>query len=90
MGRVVVGKIDKHLGLRIAQAWSEAGISLEQAATALDLSTTDFAELEAGDERISAFRLARISVFFGRSIGWFYAGLPGQSAFDLKSKSSSI
>jgi transcriptional regulator with XRE-family HTH domain len=90
MGRVVAGKIDKHLGLRIAQARSDAGVSLDEAAAAVDMSTADFAALEAGEARISAFRLASISKYFGRTIGWFYAGLPGQSAFDAKSNSSSV
>lgn len=90
MGRVEVGKIDQHLGMRIAQARSEAGVNLDEAAAALEMSKADFAALEAGDQRVSAFRLARISKYFGRSIGWFYAGLPGQSAFDSSLRSSSI
>ena len=90
MGRVVLEKIDKHLGMRIAQARSEAGLSLEAAAAAIDLTDPAYAALEQGDQRVSAFVLANLSRLFGRTIGWFYEGLPGQSAFVGAPKSSSV
>ena len=76
--------------MRIAQARSEAGLSLEVAAAALDLTEQAFAALEQGDQRVSAVVLANLSRLFGHTIGWFYEGLPGQSAFDSATKSSSV
>ena len=90
MGRVVVRKIDKHLGMRIAQARSSSSISLDAVAAALELSVADYDALERGERRVSAFALAILSRQFDRPISWFYEGLPGQSVFRRDAKPSSV
>ncbi|MEM9570352.1 MAG: helix-turn-helix transcriptional regulator [Pseudomonadota bacterium] len=82
--------IDKHLGMRIAQARSDSGVSLDEVAAALEVSVAEYAALERGEQRVSAFVLANISRLFGRSISWFYEGLPGQSVFKRGAKPSSV
>lgn len=82
--------IDKHLGMRIAQARSDSGISPDAVAAALELSVADYGALERGEQRVSAFVLANLSRLFGRSISWYYEGLPGQSVFNRDAKPSSV
>lgn len=82
--------IDKHLGMRIAQARSDSGVSPDAVAAALEVSVADYDALERGEQRVSAFVLANVSRLFGRSISWFYEGLPGQAVFNRGAKPSSV
>lgn len=78
--------IDAHLGKRIAQARQDAGTLAHAVAEQLDLPVSTYHGIERGERRVSALDLARISRLFGLPIGWFYQGLPGQSAFDRSAK----
>lgn len=89
-GRAVMRRIDQHLGKRIAQAREIKRLSVEQIATSLNLSIRDYSAMERGDRRVGAFELAQLSGILGKTISWFYQGLPGQKAFERNPKSSSV
>lgn len=82
--------IDEHLGNRIAIARRDADMEAEAAAIRLEMSTTAYQALERGERRVSALMLARVSRLYGRPIGWFYEGLPGQSGFTRPAQGSSV
>ncbi|MEO1554203.1 MAG: helix-turn-helix transcriptional regulator [Pseudomonadota bacterium] len=82
--------IDGHLGQRIAEARERVGMLAPAAADELGLSVSAYQALERGERRVSALILSKISRLYGLPIGWFYEGLPGQSAFAHSAKPSSI
>ena len=82
--------IDEHLGRRIATARQSADMDAAATAAALELSVADYRALERGERRVSALIVARIARLYSLPIGWFYDGLPGQSAFIQVAKSRSI
>jgi len=79
--------IDQHIGKRLAQAREQSGKRSEDAAAVLGIGVLAYSQMEKGDSRIDALTLAKLSRFYRQPISWFYAGLPGQAAFD-KSRSS--
>lgn len=81
-----IDQVDAHLGGRIAAARREAGLDLSDLAKAIDISQAELIRMEQGQVRIRAIHIARLSRQLGKSIGWFYSGLPGQIPLDPKFK----
>ena len=75
-------EIDKHLGARIRFARMELGFSAERLAAMIDDDLDLVKAMEAGELRVSALRLARISRNLDKPLSWFFDGLPGQEVFD--------
>lgn len=74
--------IDQHIGKRLTEAREASGTSIEDAASALEISADGYSAMENGKTRINALSLAKLSRLFGYSISWFYLGLPGQTVFE--------
>ena len=84
-------EIDKHLGARIRFARMELGLSPERLAEMIEVDPDVVKAMEAGELRVSALRLARISRNLDKPLSWFFDGLPGQEVFeDKKSKARSV
>ena len=79
---VMVARIDKHLGARIALAREQCGKSQIEIANEVDLSVARLTEYETGLARIPALYVARLARSLGVTPRWVFDGLPGQDAFD--------
>ena len=77
-----LSSIDRHLACKVTRAIEEAGMSPEEAAERLGLTLEDYLAVEQAKVRIGAFLVARIASLSGKSIEWFFKGLPGQHFFD--------
>ena len=75
--------IDQHLGRKIYEARQAAGRSRSQFATEIGVIPDHLEQMELGRRRVDALTLARCSKALNRPLKWFYAGLPGQSKFDI-------
>ena len=83
--------IDKHLGGRIREAREARGLAVERLAHLMEDAPDVLTAMEAGQMRVSALRLARISRSLGMPLSWFFEGLPGQEVFgDKASDKSSV
>ena len=82
--------IDQHLSQRIVEARQSSGLSAAAAAEAIEKSGSEYAAIERGEVRIRAIILARLGRLFGRSVSWFYQGLPGQEVFEKTTGAKSV
>jgi transcriptional regulator with XRE-family HTH domain len=68
-------RIDAHVGERIRLRRTEAGLTQEQLASALDISYQQIQKYETGANRVSAGRMLEIARKLGVEIGDFFEGL---------------
>ena len=68
-------RIDAHVGERIRLRRTEAGLTQEQLANALDISYQQIQKYETGANRVSAGRLLEIARTLGVEVGDFFEGL---------------
>jgi transcriptional regulator with XRE-family HTH domain len=68
-------RIDAHVGERIRLRRTEAGLTQEQLANALDISYQQIQKYETGANRVSAGRMLEIARKLGVEIGDFFEGL---------------
>lgn len=74
-------EIDRHLGLKIAEARTERGHTQAEFAKVIGTDVATVAAMEVGDVRVASIMLARISRELGYPLSWFFDGLPGQDVF---------
>ncbi len=67
--------LNKYIGARIRKKRKAMGLSLQQLAEVLKLSTQQVQKYESGASKISADRLALISHIFSESISYFYSDI---------------
>jgi len=68
-------RIDAHVGERIRLRRTEAGLTQEQLASALDISYQQIQKYETGANRVSAGRILEIARKLGVEVGDFFEGL---------------
>jgi transcriptional regulator with XRE-family HTH domain len=66
--------LDVHIGSRILAARHAAGLTREQLAAKLGVSSSQIQKYEAGENRVYASRLLEIADLFDKSILWFFEG----------------
>jgi len=73
-------RIDAHVGERIRLRRTEAGLTQEQLASALDISYQQIQKYETGANRVSAGRMLEIARKLGVEVGDFFEGLQDSGA----------
>lgn len=69
-------KVDKILASRISIARCQAGMSIEEAAGALGISTEDYEDIEFARVRIPAETISNLSLQFNKPTAWFFGQTP--------------
>jgi len=71
--------VDIHVGRRMRERRSLMGLSQEQLGKELGLTFQQIQKYERGINRMGSSRLYNVSQIIGVSVGWFFAGLPGET-----------
>lgn len=66
----------RQIGERLREARKLAGLSQGQVAKILDLHRPSVSEMEAGNRRVSAVELARLSEIYDVSVSWLLGDTP--------------
>jgi transcriptional regulator with XRE-family HTH domain len=73
--RSIPDYVDRHIGKRLRQGRERLGETPQYVAHSLKLRVVEYLQLEAGNGRLGAERLARAAAVFRVDVGWFFEGL---------------
>jgi transcriptional regulator with XRE-family HTH domain len=74
------GRIDRHVGRRLAKARLAKGYVLHTLARELGMPVDQLAAIEAGEQPLSALLLYRVGKLLDEQIWWFFADAPDGTA----------
>lgn len=72
------------MGARLREAREYLGFSQEEVATALGLSRPAITHIEAGNRRVEAIELEKLSKLYGRPVAYFLSGEEENAFADAK------
>jgi transcriptional regulator with XRE-family HTH domain len=82
--------VDRHVGKRLKQARERLGETPQFLAPALKLRVVEYLQVEAGNSRLGAERIALAAALLRVDVGWFFEGLTTDERSRVRADSNAL